>query len=72
MTMVYVLCMAMRQDDGTDTDWDVFGIYSTRELAEKAREWRRRDDGLYQGVQPNNVYNKCIIDTRIIDYNLPK
>lgn len=72
MTKVYVLCMEMRQDDGTYTDWDVFGIYSTRELAEKAREWRRRDDGLYQGVQPWNVYNKCCIDTRIIDYNLPK
>lgn len=69
-TMVYVLFMD-NYKDGVVTSWDVFGVYSTREKAEEAMKWRKRKDGLYEGCRPDLLYNRCGIDTRIIDYNLP-
>lgn len=68
--LVYVVFMEL-YEDGEIKDYDTFGIYSTKEKAMKAIGWRKRDDGLYEGV-PGKRYNRVAIDTRIIDYNLPK
>lgn len=68
---VYMLVMA-RFIGNEMVDYDVFGLYSSMEKAEEAKRWRRRGDGLYQGVRPDLVYNWCEVTTRIIDHNLPK
>jgi len=68
---VYLLLMQMTDEKGNVIDYDTFGVYSSYKKAEEAKAWRKRDDGLYQGCQPWNVYNSCVIDSRIIDYNLP-
>ena len=69
---VYVLVMSNINKNGTIDDFDVFGIYSTYEKAENAMNWRRRDDGLYDGCSECYVYKYCYIVERIIDFNLPK
>lgn len=69
----YVLMMQMVDEETKEClDFDVFGLYTSYELADKAREWRKREDGLYQGCTPKNVYNYCYINTRLIDCNLPE
>lgn len=69
---VYVLVMSNINENGTFDDFDVFGIYSTYNKASKAMDWRRRDDGLYDGCSEHYVYKYCYIVERIIDFNLPK
>jgi hypothetical protein len=69
--LVYCLFMELNVN-GVIKDYDLFGIYSTRELAEQAKEWMKRGDGWWEGCRPDLRYNRCSIDTRIIDYNLPK
>ena len=67
-----VWCLFMQRDEnGIVLDYDTYGLYSSKEKAEEAMNWRRRKDGLYVGCRPDLLYNKCAIDTRIIDYNLP-
>lgn len=70
--LVYVLIMG-KFEDGVWPKWDVFGLYSTKELAEEALEWRKslRNDGLIQGCNEKEVYNKACIITRWMNYNLP-
>lgn len=72
MTRVYVLCMATDDGTGKDSDWDVFGIYSTFLDAECARKWRRMEDGRYLGCSIKHVYTRAFIVTRIVDHNLPE
>jgi len=67
---VYVLMMELFIDNEI-IDYDVFGLYSSREKAEEAKEWRKRDNGFYEGCRPDLLYNRCCIFTRILDYNLP-
>lgn len=68
-----VYCLMMEKfEDGEIKDYDVFGLYSTRDLAEQAKECCKLDDGLYEGCRPDLLYNRCAIITRVIDYNLPK
>ena len=55
-----------------DDDSDVYGIYSSYELADKAREWRKLKDGTYEGCREDLIYKKAIIDFRLVDHNLPK
>lgn len=68
---VWILCLATDDGNGSFSDWDVFGVYSTKEKAEQAKKWIRLDNGLYKGVS-GHTYTMCGITTRIIDYNLPE
>lgn len=68
--LVYCVFMELYEDSEVK-DYDIFGLYTTKEKAEQAIQWRKRDDGLYEGV-PGRMYNRVAIDTRIIDHNLPE
>ena len=70
-TVLYFLFMELNVN-GVIKDYDLFGVYSTKEKAEQARDWMYRGDGWWEGCRPDLRYNKCAIDTRIIDYNLPE
>ena len=68
--LVYIVFMELSVD-GEVLDYDVFGLYSTKEKAMQAIKWRNRGDGYYEGVS-GKLYNRAAIDKRIIDYNLPE
>jgi len=71
---IFVLMMDGQYVNGQvrNDGYDVFGLYSSMEKAEEAKEWRKREDGRYQGVRYDLVYENCIIVKRIVDWNLPR
>ena len=66
-----VVWMLILSDYGKTDNWDVYGIYSSYELADTAKQAIKRDDGKYEGVRPDLIYDCAIIDHRIVDHNLP-
>ena len=70
---IWLLIMA---DSTNDNKWDVFGVYSSCELAKTAKDSQLIKDGLhkgmYEGRRPDLLYDEAVIVLRLLDHNLPR
>ncbi len=73
---VYVVILVMTGDDGTILE-DIFGVYSSEEKAEEAKEWCKIDDRHFcDRIHPlywnANKYSHCYVLEKQLDENLHK
>lgn len=70
-TKLYVLILASKGENGDFSDFDVYGLYSSEELAKEVMNSLKREDGRYNGISERYVYEWACITERIIDNNFP-
>lgn len=72
-TKVYALMQASWSKGyaGDFHDFDVYGIYSSKETAEEVMKALKREDRKYDGITENYIFDVAWVVERIIDNNFP-